>query len=164
MSLQSEWSLCGGYQSPSVSQADRQQLTDDYRRYARVVCGLAVPVDDEWKVAAHNPEGIKRYCTSYLPHEILEWGGVLTEMFSESCRVLRQRGIELEDFVGFWFRESRPISQAYDFFLLKIERFVEFVRERAPDLTASAEQEAAHLRAAYAVANELATPFAESVR
>ena len=164
MSLESDWSLYGGYQSPSVSQTDREQLTDDYRRYARVVCGLAVTVDDEWKVAAHDLKGIRRYRTSYLPHEILEWGGVLTEMFSESCRVLRQRGIELEDFVGFWFRESRPITQAYDFFLLKIERFVEFVRERAPELRASAELEAAHLRAAYAEANELAMPVAESVR
>src|SRR5262249_42723418 len=47
-SLQSEWSLCGGYKSPAVSQADRRQLIDDYRRFARVVCGLAVPVDDDW--------------------------------------------------------------------------------------------------------------------
>jgi hypothetical protein len=83
-------------------------------------------------------------------------------MFSETCRGLRQCGIELEDFVAFWFREPRPITQAYDFFLLKIERFVEFVRERAPGLTACVEQEAARLRTAYAEANEPVTPISRS--
>lgn len=160
----SERSSSGKCQLPTASQFDRQQLFEDYHRYAKIVSGLAVPVGDEWTTVAHDREGLERYRSSYLPHEILEWGGVLTDMFSESCRALRERGIALEEFVSFWFRESRPITQAYDFFLLKIERFVEFVRERAPELATCAEREAAELRAAYADASELATPVSGSAR
>lgn len=162
MNLLSEQSPHDGYRSSIVSQFDRTQLCSDYEQYAKIVSGLAVPVGDEWKAAAHDLEGLERYRTSYLPYEILEWGGALTDMFSETCRGLRQCGIELEDFVAFWFREPRPITQAYDFFLLKIERFIEFVRERAPGLTACVEQEAACLRAAYAEANEPVTPISRS--
>lgn len=162
MSLRSEEAPYSECQLPNVSPIDRQQLFDDYRRYVKIVSGLAAPVADERNVTVHNHEGLERYRRCYLPHEILEWGGALTEMFSEGCRALRQRGIALEEFVGFWFREPRPITQMYDFFLLKIERFVEFVRERAPDLTARVEQEAADLRAAYAKANELTTPVSWS--
>jgi len=162
MSLMCERSPYRGYESTTLTQFDRQQLCNDYERYAKIVSGLAAPSGDEWNVVAHDREGLERYRTSYLPHEILEWGGALTEMFSETCRALGQRGIELESFVGFWFRESRPVTQPYDFFLLKIERFVEFVREGAPELTACAEQEAAHLRAAYAEANDVVAPVSGS--
>jgi hypothetical protein len=164
MSLWPERSSCSEYQSTPLSHVDRQQLSDDYRRYAKIVSGLAAPCGDEWSTVAQDCEGLERYRTVYLPHEILEWGGALTDMFSESCRGLRQRGIDLGAFVGFWFRESRPITEVYDFFLLKIERFVEFVRERAPELAACAEQEAARLRAAYAEANELATSVSGNTR
>jgi hypothetical protein len=156
VSLLSERSSNGGHASTAVSQLDQQQLCDDYGRYAEIVSGLAAPSGDEWNVVALDREGLERYRTSYLPHEILQWGGALTGMFPESCRALRQHGIELEAFVGFWFREARPVTQVYDFFLLKIERFVEFVREMAPDMRACAEQEAEQLRAAYAEANETA--------
>jgi uncharacterized protein len=164
MCLMSERSPSGGYESTTVTQFDREQLCNDYKRYAKIVSGLAAPSGDEWNVVAHDREGLEQYRTSHLPYEILEWGGALTEMLSETCRALRQRGIELEAFVDFWFRESRSITQAYDFFLLKIERFVEFVQERAPELTACVEQEAAQLRAAYAEANDLVAPVSGSAR
>lgn len=154
VSLLSERSSHGGRASTAISRFDRQQLCDDYRRYAEIVSGFAAPSVDDWNVVVLDREGLERYRTSYLPHEILQWGGALTDMFPESCRALHQHGIELEAFVGFWFREARPVTQVYDFFLLKIERFLEFVREMAPELTVCAEQEAEHLRAAYAEANE----------
>jgi hypothetical protein len=46
------------------------------------------------------------------------------------------------------------LSSPYDFFLIKIERFVEFVLEEAPESVAVAEQEAEELRRAYDRANE----------
>jgi hypothetical protein len=94
------------------------------------------------------------YRTGYLPYEILHWGGDLEAMFSESCRQLAARGVPLAAFVGFWFREPRPLTRTYDFFVLKIERFMEFVRNRAPDLEAAAMREAEELRRAYDLANE----------
>jgi len=156
--LVSEQSPSGEYEPSITSQFERQQLCDDYQQYAKIVSDRPASAGDQWKGAVCDGEGLELYRTSYLPHEILQWGGSLTDMFPESCQALRQRGIDLMDFVAFWFREPRPITQCYDFFLIKIERFVEYVRERAPELTAGAEQEAASLRAAYAEVNELAIP------
>ena len=75
-------------------------------------------------------------------------------MFPESCRRLIERGVLLSRFVSFWFREPRKLSGFYDFFLLKIERFVEFVCEEAPELDGIVEREANELRQAYADVNE----------
>lgn len=83
-------------------------------------------------------------------------------MFVESCRRLRERDVSLDGFVAFWFREPRPLSGTYDFFLLKIQRFVEFVREVAPELQDIAESEAAQLRHAYHYVNEPDVPLCES--
>ena len=160
----SEPSPSPGNRSTTTSQFDRRQLRDDYGRYAKIVSGLAAPVGDEWNDVADDHGGLERYRTSYLPHEILQWGGALTEMFPETCRGLRHGGIDLETFVAFWFRESRPITQPYDFFLLKIERFVEFVREQLPELTVCVEQEAEQLRVAYTEANEPVAPAAWRVQ
>jgi uncharacterized protein len=75
-------------------------------------------------------------------------------MFVESCRRLKEKEMSLDGFVTFWFREPRPLSEAYDFFLLKVERFVEFVREVAPELQSTVNREASELRLAYRFVNE----------
>jgi hypothetical protein len=75
-------------------------------------------------------------------------------MFVESCRRLSARDLSLDGFVAFWFSEPRPFSGTYDFFLLKVERFVEFVHQAAPELRGIAEREAEELRCAYRFANE----------
>jgi hypothetical protein len=105
-------------------------------------------------VLGQDASALPLYVEHYLPHEILEWGGVVRDMFPETCRSLDRAGIPLDAFVRFWFREPRETDQAYDFFLLKIARFVEFVREVLPDAAETAEREAAALRDAYAMANE----------
>ena len=74
-------------------------------------------------------------------------------MFPASCRRLAEVHVSLAEFVPFWFREPRPLSGTYDFFLLKIERFVEFVREMAPTLAEVVEREAEGIREGYRVAN-----------
>lgn len=74
-------------------------------------------------------------------------------MFPESCRRLAELHLSLAEFVQFWFREPRSLSGTYDFFLLKVDRFVEFVREVAPMLEAIAEREAEVLRQGYRTAN-----------
>jgi hypothetical protein len=115
----------------------------------------------EWQDTAAEPAGITRYRTSYVPHEILHWGGDLAEMFPQTCLVLAKRGICLTEFVAFWFRSPRPLTQSYDFFLLKIEWFLEFVTERAPEARVCVEQEGDMLRLAYAQANEVVEPVME---
>jgi hypothetical protein len=130
-------------------------LRDDYARYAQIISGQAPITGPEWQDVAADQAGLTRYCTSYLPHEILHWGGDLAEMFPQTCRALAERGVCLTEFVAFWFRSPRPLTQSYDFFLLKIERFLEFVTERAPEARACAERESDLLRQAYAQANEV---------
>ncbi len=63
-------------------------------------------------------------------------------------------GIPLEAFVDCWFRVPRDSREPYDFFLLKIERFVEYIRDVMPDATGMVEREAEILRTAYHSANE----------
>ena len=141
-----------------VSQSDRQQLRDDYTRYAQIISGQVPVAGLEWQEAAAEATGMTRYRTCYLPYEIIHWGGDLAEMLPQTCRALAERGVCLTEFVAFWFRSPRPLTHSYDFFLLKIERFLEFVTERVPDARVGTEQECDLLRLAYAQANEVGEP------
>ena len=147
-----------------VCQSDRQQLCDDYARYALIISGQLSVTGPEWQDVAADASGLTRYRTSYVPHEILHWGGDLAEMFPQTCRTLAERGICLTEFVPFWFRSPRPLTHSYDFFLLKIERFLEFVTERAPDVRGCVQQESDILRQGYAQANEVVEPVMELER
>ena len=144
-----------------MCQSDRQQLRDDYARYAQIISGQAPITGPEWQEVAAEATGLTRYRTSYVPHEILHWGGDLAEMFPQTCRALSGRGVCLTEFVTFWFRSPRLLTHAYDFFLLKIERFLEFVTERVPDARVCVQQECDMLRLAYAQANEVVEPVME---
>jgi len=62
--------------------------------------------------------------------------------------------LPLERFVSFWFSRSRPDEQDYDFFLLKIDRFIEFVAHDCPSAAVTVREEAEELQAAYHAANE----------
>jgi uncharacterized protein (UPF0276 family) len=138
-----------------VCQSDRQQLRDDYARYAQIISGQVPIIGIEWQDVAAEATGLIRYRESYLPHEILHWGGDLEEMFPRTCRNLAERGVCLTEFVAFWFRSPRTLTHSYDFFLLKIERFLEFVTECAPDARVCVQQECDSMRLAYAQANEV---------
>ncbi|HMS83652.1 MAG TPA: DUF692 family protein [Nitrospira sp.] len=137
----------------AVSPSEQQGLGVLYDRYARVVAGRAEPVGTEWDHGQACFDELDLYRFSYLPYEILHWGGKVSDMFPESCQGLMALHVPLAEFVPFWFREPRSLSGTYDFFLLKVERFVEFVREVAPTLEAIAEREAEGLRQGYRAAN-----------
>ena len=147
-----------------VSEVYRQRLQADYARYAQIVSGQRAPTGPEWQEVAGDPAGLNRYIHDYMPHEILNWGGAITEMFPETCRVMRGKGVSLEEFVPWWFQIARPVDRPYDFFLLKIDRMLEFVAERAPAVLKQAEREADSLRTAYADANDVVRPIMEPTR
>ena len=128
-----------------------ESLARQYDRYAQIVTGRAT---GGLPVLGDDASALPLYTDHYLPHEILEWGGVVRDMFPETCQQLDRAGIELKEFVRFWFREPRETGQAYDFFLLKIERFLEFVQEVLPAATDVAQREADVLRSGYATACE----------
>ena len=48
-------------------------------------------------------------------------------MFPRTCALLLAANISLTQFIPFWFDKPRLEQDDYDFFLLKIDRFVEFV-------------------------------------
>ncbi len=124
-----------------------------YRRYAEVASGVRPVEDLAIPPLGLEPGALDAY-RAFLREEIVDWGGSLRDLFRDTCRVLTERGVELDDFVSFWFRAPRPVRAPYDFFLLKLERFLEFVAEVGPDLVALAEREAEGMRAAYQSANE----------
>jgi hypothetical protein len=144
------------------SEVDRRRLRADYVRYAHIVSGQQSPDGPAWEAVADDPSGLERYIQEYLPHEILHWGGELTDMFPETCRGLHREDIALDDFVPWWFHRSRPADHPYDFFLLKIDRFVEFVADRAPALVGLSCREAEILRLAYQEANAGSRHLTES--
>jgi uncharacterized protein (UPF0276 family) len=128
---------------------DRGGLEAEYVRYALVASGQQPPAGPPWQAVAEDPSGLERYIGVYLPYEILHWGGELIDMFPNTCSRLSEHGVSLDEFVPWWFHKARPADRSYDFFLLKIDRLVEFVAERAPGLLAQARCEAEELRLAY---------------
>jgi uncharacterized protein (UPF0276 family) len=131
-------------------------LADLYQTYARVVAG-----QEELGASALAPlagdvdtDGLARYTGLYLPHELLCWGGDLAELFPTTWKSLEKRGVTAADFLRFWFRQPRPVADQYDFFYVKLDRWVEFVGDVAPDLIEQAEKEAEVLRALHAELND----------
>jgi uncharacterized protein (UPF0276 family) len=147
-----------------MSVVDRRRLEADYVEYAQIACGQRPPAGSAWKAVVEDRSGLERYIHAYLPHEILHWGGDIHDMFPETCRGLSEQGLSLDEFVPWWFHKSRPADQPYDFFLLKIDRVVEYVAERAPSLMGLARAEAGVLRSAYDEANVGGRPHMESYR
>ena len=142
--------------NPSPTNGEKATVADLYAVYARVISGQE---DVEGTALAPfaedlDHEGLHRYTTRYLPHELFCWGGDLAELFPAVWKSLEKRGITVADFVRFWFRQSRPVADPYDFFYVKLERWVEFVREVAPDLLGQAQREAGILRGLHAELND----------
>ncbi len=133
---------------------ERAMLRRDYDDYARIVTGQQEPSGMAWHEVAEHPEGVTHYHTCYLPHEILHWGGDLADMFPETCWLLSAKAIPLEAFVAWWVGQPRPVTEPYDYFLLKIDRFVEFITQCVPDCALAAQREAAGLRLGYLEASQ----------
>jgi hypothetical protein len=134
-----------------ASDPNGDDLIQQYRQYAQTASTngtVGLPL------LGFERQALEVYRRRYLPHEILHWGGELTDMFPQSCRELARAGIPPDSFVDYWFREPRPANGPYDFFLLKVELFAGFVREMLPGGAAVADCEAAELTAAYRTACE----------
>jgi uncharacterized protein (UPF0276 family) len=133
-----------------------ERLADLYRAYGRVVSGQeALPTSTLAPFAEEvETAGLARYTTRYLPRELVTWGGDLKELFPRAWRELEARGLTGGDFVRSWFREPRLVTEAYDYFYVKLERWVAFVGEVAPDLLEETAREAVVLRALHAKLND----------
>lgn len=133
---------------------DAEILTEQYERYAQIVTGQTTA---GLPVLGGEAANLSLYVNHYLPHEILEWGGAVQDMFPEACRLLDGAGVDVRAFVWFWFRDPcaderwrrRKAEESYDFFLLKITRFVAFVCDVLPAAIDTVQREATKLRDAY---------------
>jgi len=134
---------------------EQATLRDQYQAYVRFVTrGQPLPLSEHLSLLDGSLDDLNRYRETYLPHEVLHWGGELHDMFPRTCALLTAAQFSLGRFVPFWFSRPRPDEEDYDFFLLKIDRFVEFVVSDCPSAAAVVREEAEELRAAYRAANE----------
>lgn len=134
---------------------ERSALHHQYQLYVhRVTACDPQSIEGGLSLLGGSPEDLSRYRDCYLPHELLHWGGELQDMFPKTCGLLAEAGVPLEQFVSAWFSRPRPEQDDYDFFLLKIDRFVEFVEQWCPEAAQSVSDEARELRDAYRAANE----------
>ncbi|MDR4495286.1 MAG: DUF692 family protein [Nitrospirales bacterium] len=131
---------------------DCPELASQYVEYVSLLSGeTSEKLTDMLAISSEVKEGIHVYASQYLSHEILCWGGDISDMFPRSCEALKRDGLRLEQFPEFWF--ARPWTGEeleYDFFLMKINRFVEYIRFVLPQGVPVAVQEAMGLREGYA--------------
>lgn len=131
----------------------RNMLIRQYRDYVDLVTGKVksrLDIPKEWNEGVGNELGY--YATQYLPYEVLSWGGDVREMFPQTCQLLDRHGISLNQFVEFWFAHARTSESEYDFFLLKIHLFVDFLDQVLPRPVSPVKQEAELLLQGYGVA------------
>lgn len=159
----SPWPEVMAHAVPSESDAQPQghPYVELERRYADLVLGRVAHESlsaSEWpELQSLDARAIERYREQYLPYELLHWGGDVPEMFPRTCATLAAHGVPVAEFVAFWFAAQQAIPAPFDFFLLKLDRFLDFVRVRVPqhaEVLVVARQEADELRDAYACANE----------
>ncbi|HKW86707.1 MAG TPA: hypothetical protein VJM82_06535, partial [Nitrospiraceae bacterium] len=131
------------------------ELLRQYDLYARVMTGVLDPSAAGLPSPGLEPEALSMYRRSYLPREILEWGGDLRNMFPQTCCLLDRQEIALASFLEYWFREPRLVEGPYDFFLLKLDCFCDFIDEVMPCAAETVMREVTELRAAFQAANEL---------
>ena len=130
-------------------------LADLYETYARVVSGQQTVEKSLLEPLSQNlnREGLHQYVRDYLPNELLHWGGDLEDLFPQLSRTLKERGISEQEFVRFWFRQPYPAQDTYDFFDIKLDRWMEFVHQVAPDLAEETEREVTVLQRLHAQLN-----------
>ncbi len=141
-------------QNASVASDEMATLVRQYEDYVALVTSDRRPVPAGLSLLGGSIEDLDRYRQTYVPQELLHWGGELTDMFPRTCQLITAANLPVERFTAFWFSTPRPEEEDYDFFLLKVDRFVEFVADGCPSAAATAMEESVELRAAYRTANE----------
>lgn len=144
----------GSESAPDVlTEDERASLDFAYGRYAEFALAAEAGDAAGCSLLEGCGEDLSRYREMYFPYEVLHWGGDLADMFPVTCAALREAKVDLEGFVGFWRQFPKPDTEVFDFFLIKIDRFLEFVGRVCPSAGTTARREADELRQAYEAAN-----------
>lgn len=138
-----------------------EDLSRHYEDYVATITGSGkgknLPLMDEPQ-SKTLLNGLAWYRNYYLPYEILVWSGNPLELFPRSCELLKRQGVDLRSFVSYWFSRSKPAEEPYDFFLIKIQQFVDFVEQISPMALDVARVEARQLREDYMLASNCEIP------
>jgi hypothetical protein len=127
-------------ENPKNQMKHRDSLQKQYLDYFELITGLC-PIERSPLVSTVQLESrnaLSLYQSDYLKEQILNWGGVIEEIFSETCRILKEEEISLEKFVPFFHSTPLPIENRYDFFLIKLDRFKNFVSEISTEISPAA--------------------------
>jgi hypothetical protein len=108
-----------------------ETLQDQYLEYFRLITGRAVPEKSTLAamVKLENPEALENYRNDYLKDQILNWSGIVEEIFCETVLEMKKAGIELDQFISYFHQEPLPLETEYDFFKIKLDRFKAFIIE-----------------------------------
>ena len=146
-------------QKGALSEISEMSLQDSQleAQYQQFVEMLTQSMDNPWLnesdlQSALNKTGMDVYRQDYLPYEIFEWGGNLNDMFPNTMQALESSGEQWKGFLRFWYSHPHSFQGPYDFFLLKVHYFVEFIRATYPQYLTRAVHEATDLRHGYALA------------
>jgi len=143
------------HKSPAACRND-SHLAHQYQDYVRwVTCRENNNVVDLSLNSKYDVSELSSYRHYYLPHEISEWGGQLKDMFPNTFRVLEKSDFRGEGFMEYWYLHPQHVCEPYDFFLLKIHYFVEYIQLMYPLGAYQVSQEATDLRNSYALACQL---------
>ena len=129
-----------GTSSPGMKHSDSLQML--YGHYLDLITGRC-PANRSplgALVQSANPKALSIYRSEYIPDQILRWGGVVSEIFPETCLILKEEGHDLEEFVRFFYEQPFPFDTAYDYFKIKLDRFREFILKLSPGLRARARE------------------------
>ena len=108
---------------------NRVALQKQYLDYLKLITGQC-PLEKSPLISLvqlENWNSLSIFQKDYLKEQILNWSGVIEEIFSETCKILKEEEINIENFVSFFHSTPLPIESRYDFFLIKLDRFKEFV-------------------------------------
>ena len=81
------------YATRNVLTLDEQAaLCRQYQEYVELVTTPEYrPLTSELSLLGGSLEDLDRYRCTYLPHELLHWGGEITDMFPRTCGLLARR-------------------------------------------------------------------------
>ncbi len=142
--------------APEAGPDLQELLIRQYRSYVNEVTGfgkgLLESSDGSIEISEDVSRGLEVYAQGYLPYELLSWGGALEAMFPQTWKCMEEKGVPVEEFIPFWFSESRSSPRTYDFFLIKVGLFEEFVSKVLPSANGVVQGEARRIREEYQLA------------
>jgi hypothetical protein len=107
-----------------------ETLQKQYRDYLDLIKGNCDLLESPLCPMFQGSENaLPQYRTDYLNDQIVNWGGVVEEIFFETCKELKGEKIEMNEFVSFFHQTLLPPKTEFDFFKIKLDRFKEFVYE-----------------------------------